>query len=813
VAKKQAVVLLPYLSKKERDRAPDALLHFPWEDEDFSEDFVNKPVHVNFNQEELEQIVQAIRSSRPRTKIYPTAYLTLRNIVENERASKLQNLVRIAENSLSHRGSRSIASLFSDIRHGTYQTVLAAVMVFPKRKLLCASTTHLSREIGLSCRPLKSKIYSIFYPTKTFNNMSGDVDWITFSPNGKHFAASATNTTDSYNQDYNNPMNLVVSLTATNTILELADHWTPREKLPPKPLKPVDLVSEESKIEAQLRNEIEAENKFKTQDPRLFHTVPMTAFSPDSQYLYSVGFDATMNVYDTSDSYRRSYRTLGSRISLLNVNQFNGLIAVGCTSSSSGLSIFAHTPEGLRLRASISSDKALARPDLNIHPSCLKWGTNPFTYNHLLAGFSANENEDTGGRDTQGEICLYKLREDGTRVVVPLHAHSGAVMDTCWNPIGRTFAVGMISPTNKPMRNKFAKSIVRLYDLNGHTKLEFDCVAKDINDVVICPYDDNYIAVGATDSNVYIFDSRMPDEEVSVLRHRNPLAVSQDDHRDREDWDSGVRFTGWAGSKDMLVTGSSDGVLKRWNILQNDSKGSEIIQLNSGITSGAFSPDYTKFVVGEINRSFTMLEIGQPKRTALRNLPQFDIIHAPFNPPNSLNTVASHKVDNGPAYLGDMNVEFNDSKRSRDRLPTELMASLKLVDHDVVNLGAKPAPLARLVCAHCGRSARSGNDQFSLPLCERCGFACFSCGDRIKVNPKLESIKCRNCKKEWAIGALGYHLKGAKEPKARLPQVYELDLRGTEDYSSLDAVTEDSMEMLHDLWELKVAAEPKKEMF
>jgi WD40 repeat protein len=747
----------------------------------------------------------------------PTSVQTLQSIIENERASKLRDLVRIAQKSLPCRAIRSIESLFVDIGEGTYHNEPTIAAIRPKRKNL--TTTRLGREMGQSCQSLKSKIYTKFLPTRTFKNMSGDVDWITFSHDGTHFAVSATNTTDSYNQDYNNPMNLVISTAATDSILELADHWTPRQKLPPKPLKAVDMISEESKLAAHIRNEIEAENKFKTQDPRLFHTVPMTAFSPDNRFLYSVGFDATMNVYDLHNSYSRSYYTFSSRLSLLDVNSYNGLIAVGCASSASGISIFTQNSEGTQLRTVVSSEKARARPDLNIYPSCLKWGNNQFTRTFLLAGFSANEKEDAGaGRDTKGEICLYRVRSDGQYSSVPLHAHSGSIMDVCWNRNGRSFAVGMINPSNKPISNRSANSVIRIYDLNGFKKLEFDCVARDINDVVICPYDDNYVAVGATDSRVYIYDCRMPDREVVIFKHGSPLAVNQDVERDREDWDSGVRFLNWGRSKDMLVTGSSDGAVKQWNILRNDTNGSDIIHLNSGITSGAFSPDYTKLAVGEINRSFTMLEIGQQKCTALRSLQQLKVIHDSFDSLKSLKA-APLQSEVQSSYTGDMTVNFTDSKRSHDRLPTSLMAALTINDDEQSDKASKKhtsgklVSLARLICAHCGKPARSGDDQVGFPLCERCGFACFSCGDRLKVNPKLDFIKCRKCEKEWTIGALGYHLKGAGEMQAQTPPVYDLNLEGAEVTGSMDDCSnEDAMDMLYQLWEVQVKEEPKKDI-
>lgn len=62
----------------------------------------------------------------------------------------------------------------------------------------------------------------------------------------------------------------------------------------------------------------------------------------------------------------------------------------------------------------------------------------------------------------------------------------------------------------------------------------------------------------------------------------------------------GVTFTAWGATPNRLYTGSSDGVVKVWNIRQGRAKLiKDLIELNGPITSGAFSQDLRKLAIGD----------------------------------------------------------------------------------------------------------------------------------------------------------------------------------------------------------------------
>ena len=290
--------------------------------------------------------------------------------------------------------------------------------------------------------------------------------------------------------------------------------------------------------------------------------------------------------------------------------------------------------------------------------------------------------------------------------------------------------------------------------------------------------------------------------------------------------DTGVRFCSWGYSRSRLHTGSSDGVLKVWDIFRatHDAHVMDVATFNSGIMSGAFNGDHSSLLIGEVNGSINVLQVGA-ESLALKNVESFRLEPADFaynQKPTSQQTVeatsgiaASHSLledkrielrplgglpirqavkgenYNGPYdYAPDalplkararqfqekMEVanlkhqcqlplckdsakhfaveELIDSGRATDRIPQTM--------RDQLAEGANGSMITGMIkCSHCGGLARPRDDdtqQESFPLCERCGFACFRCGETIKLAPTIEKVSCRKCGLDWEVGALGYQL-------------------------------------------------------
>ncbi|KAJ4378990.1 hypothetical protein N0V86_005867 [Didymella sp. IMI 355093] len=126
------------------------------------------------------------------------------------------------------------------------------------------------------------------------------------------------------------------------------------------------------------------------------------------------------------------------------------------------------------------------------------------------------------------------------------------------------------------------------------------------------PYDEDLFAAGCTDGRSYLWDLRKTDKPLCILSHGSSLMPLQDGVP-HERTDTGVRFLSWGQNARRLYSGSSDGVVKVWDVTQSqeDIFIKDLITTNSGIMSGAFTSDYSKLVLGEVNGTANVLEVGR----------------------------------------------------------------------------------------------------------------------------------------------------------------------------------------------------------
>jgi hypothetical protein len=85
------------------------------------------------------------------------------------------------------------------------------------------------------------------------------------------------------------------------------------------------------------------------------------------------------------------------------------------------------------------------------------------------------------------------------------------------------------------------------------------------------------------------------------------------DGETREESDIGVQFAAWGNSLDRFYTGSSDGVVKAWNVraCYGHEFVRDVIKLSGGISAGKFSPDFAKLVIGDSTGKVHLLSLGQ----------------------------------------------------------------------------------------------------------------------------------------------------------------------------------------------------------
>jgi WD40 repeat protein len=75
--------------------------------------------------------------------------------------------------------------------------------------------------------------------------------------------------------------------------------------------------------------------------------------------------------------------------------------------------------------------------------------------------------------------------------------------------------------------------------------------------------------------------------------------------------DVGVKFISWGNTADRLYTGSSDGLIKVWNI--RNGRGEhlrDLLQAPGPITAGAFSPNQEKLAIGDGTGRVYLISLG-----------------------------------------------------------------------------------------------------------------------------------------------------------------------------------------------------------
>jgi hypothetical protein len=104
----------------------------------------------------------------------------------------------------------------------------------------------------------------------------------------------------------------------------------------------------------------------------------------------------------------------------------------------------------------------------------------------------------------------------------------------------------------------------------------------------------------------------------------------------REETDSGVKFAAWGKCSERFYTGSSDGVVKIWNIQAPTGEAflRNLITLSGGVSTGKFSPDFRQLVIGDSTGKIHLFSFRESNTDM--NISAFSRTvkpHAPLPPP------------------------------------------------------------------------------------------------------------------------------------------------------------------------------------
>ncbi|XDG03352.1 hypothetical protein ABKA04_002967 [Annulohypoxylon sp. FPYF3050] len=453
-----------------------------------------------------------------------------------------------------------------------------------------------------------------FEPRIEWTNCAGDIMTIAWAPDSNTFVCGTTTHSDSHNQQYNKPGNLLFGSVADQTLRAFDDHRIPRP------------VVEHGENSLQSMRE--------SQDPWLYTSVVSSDYDPRTGWLFTSSFDHTVKVWSPT-------KTHISGITLVHKWQHEGRVNFVVTNKCDGISkvaTAADVPENAVRVYHPHSHQDIPGYDYTeftckrVHgedyvpsdkwayfPSAIRWGIEQSVNHLLLVGYSprsfnGDDNDIPEEKQKTGELCLWDTNTN-TEVKVNSAATSN-VFEVAWHPYRPSFAVATSASLSSEKIEEHIRTQIRLFEPNetgqyGVVKT-LDCPAIDINEIAIRPNSVlySYIAAGCTDGKVYIWDSARSedDDPICVLKHGDPV---EEILGDREEEDVGVKFVSWATTIDRLYTGSSDGVVKVWNI--RHGKGDlvrNLIEVPAPITAGAFSPDFDKLLIGDGSGRVYLLDVN-----------------------------------------------------------------------------------------------------------------------------------------------------------------------------------------------------------
>ena len=444
---------------------------------------------------------------------------------------------------------------------------------------------------------------------RSWKGASGDIVAAAWASDSTTYAFGAAAHANEEDLQYNRPCNLLLGDLNSSIITELPDHRVDRPK-------PQSISGGPNAVQAV----------YDACDPMVYKTVTAIAFAPTGNRMYTASHDQTVKIWNTSSKTCQSTLNHSGWVTSIEAStQVDGLFATATKTTHDSIRIYNSKDDNLS-HSHFSSSRAELRPDSQIYPECLRWGTQPYTRHLLLAGFhqwgdDANES---------GQLMLWDAHAFQTIKVSP---SSQSVYAASWHPSSPLFATGG-SPGNVLSDKVSTQSVVRTWDVRSSKRytMEYECSALDMQDVTFSPLDTNIITAGCTDGTSFVWDFRRPEEPLHRLRHGRPI-IDWDHTRDREEVDTGVMMSLWGLGGTLFYTGSSDGLIKAWDIRRHpaDVLVRNVAQFEAGVQCGALSPDGTNLLVGDADGGIHILSSAPYGRSTGDEQDLIDTVEEPIS--------------------------------------------------------------------------------------------------------------------------------------------------------------------------------------
>ncbi|KAL7906871.1 hypothetical protein GGI35DRAFT_97564 [Trichoderma velutinum] len=442
-----------------------------------------------------------------------------------------------------------------------------------------------------------------------YTNCAGDVSTTTWVPDGNVLCGTTAHS-DSHNQQYNKPGNLLLCSTKLGQLKAFPDHRIPRP-----------LVEKGENSTTAMRE---------SQDPWLYSSVVCSDYDKVLGLAFTSSFDKTVKVWkvDKPGSTMTALASwhFGGNVNFVAVaKDGSGRVATAADVPTEAIRIYTINMDDIANSSYVSFSCTRTDADGSdkwaYFPATMQWGRDS-TSQHLLAvgysprSFSGDDHDIPEDKQNSGEITVWNA-ELNQRVPVTT-ATTANFFEVAWHPTLPRFIAATspsqlkVSPRVRTQIHLFGKQtgpISKQDDIGvqqvggkegGFSEYHnLDCFASDINELTFMPnsWKHAYVTAGCTDGKVYIWDTAQGDKPVHILQHGRPL---DEYYHDREKEDTGVKFTAWGNNQDRFYTGSSDGTVMVWNVRKKHRPYIRtILEAPGPISCGAFSPDFRKMVIGD----------------------------------------------------------------------------------------------------------------------------------------------------------------------------------------------------------------------
>lgn len=115
-----------------------------------------------------------------------------------------------------------------------------------------------------------------------------------------------------------------------------------------------------------------------------------------------------------------------------------------------------------------------------------------------------------------------------------------------------------------------------------------------------------YLTTSATDAKTLVWDVRVPLSPLHTLSH-GPTLMPTTPATSLEDEDTGVTYAQWGPDASLFLTGSSDGIIKAWDVTRGSPFIKDVFRGETQIMSAALSPGRGELLVGECSGKATVL--------------------------------------------------------------------------------------------------------------------------------------------------------------------------------------------------------------